>query len=139
MSWFMLKSKWSAFLYLLLVFLSGALVGSFAHRFYMVNTVTAVQPRRPDPEAVRRKIVADMRQQIKLDDQQVSQVEQILDQTRAEFHQMRDRQNAEGQAIHDKQIAAINGILREDQRPLYAQYRAQRDAERKRHEPKEKK
>ena len=91
-----------------------------------------------DPEEVRRHILADMKEKIKLDDRQVQQLEQILDQTRQQFRQIHDKLNAEGRAVHDQQVNAIQAILRPDQKPLYDAWRAQREAERHRHEQQKK-
>jgi len=136
----MLKSKFSALLSLLLVFLSGALVGGFAYRLYNVSVAAAPNnARRPDPEEVRKHIVADMRDHLKLDGQQVNQLEQILDDTRDKFHQIHDKMNAEGQAVHNGQVEKVKAILRADQLPLYEQWQAERDRERRLHKQGEKK
>ena len=83
------KSKISALLSLLLVFASGALVGVVGYRLYTVNTVvTAPPPRtgqRLDPEEARRRLIADQREKIGLDDQQVAQLNRIYDETRQAF------------------------------------------------------
>jgi hypothetical protein len=136
----MLKSKFSALFSLLLVFLSGVLVGGFAYRFYNVSVVAApTNGKRPDPEEVRKHIVADMRERLKLDEGQVNQLQQILDQTRDQFHQIHDKMNAEGQAIRNNQSEKIKAMLRDDQQPLFAQWRAERERERKQHKEGEKK
>jgi hypothetical protein len=136
----MLKSKFSALLSLLLVFLSGVLVGGFAYRLYNVSVVAAPGfGKRPDPEEVRKHIVADMRDRLKLDAQQVNQLQQILDQTREKFDQLHDKMNAEGQAIRSSQAEKIKAILRADQLPLYDQWRAERERDRKQHKQGEKK
>ena len=136
----MLKSKFSALLTLLLVFLSGALVGGLAYRLYNVSVVSAPgNARRPDPEEARRHIVADMRDHLKLDAGQVDQLQQIFDQTRDQFHQMHDRMNAEGQTLHNGQIEKVKAILRAEQLPLYEQWRAERERERQQRKQSEKK
>jgi hypothetical protein len=130
----MMKSRFSALLSLLLVFLSGVLVGGFAYRLYNVSVVAApTNGKRPDPEEVRKHIVADMRERLKLDSQQVSQLQQILDQTKEKFDQLHDRMNAEGRTIHDSQVARIKAILRADQLPLYDQWEAERERDRRSH------
>ena len=133
----MLKSKFSALLSLLLVFLSGVLVGGFAYRLYNVSEVAAPNNgKRPDPEEARKQIVADMRDHLKLDGQQVEQLQQIFDQTRDQFHQIHDKMNAEGQAIRASQMEKVKAILRPDQLPLYDQWRAERERDRKQHKQK---
>jgi uncharacterized iron-regulated protein len=134
------KSKFSALLTLLLVFLSGVLVGGLAYRLYNVSVVAAPSnAKRPDPEEARKHIVADMRDHLKLDARQVDQLQQIFDQTREKFDQMHGRMNAEGQAIRTSHLEKIKTILRPDQLPLYDQWRADRDRERKQHKQGEKK
>jgi hypothetical protein len=129
------KSRLSAFISLMLVFLSGALVGAVGHRLYMVNTVTtAARPTRPSPEEMRKRQVEDVRTRLKLDDQQVAQYNAILDTTRQQFDQLHDKLNSEGRSIHDQQVEKVNAILRADQKPLYEKWRAEREAERKRRE-----
>jgi Spy/CpxP family protein refolding chaperone len=136
----MLKSRFSALLTLLLVFLSGVLVGGLAYRLYNVSVVAAPSTaKKLDPEEARKRIIADMRDRLKLDAHQVDQLQQIFDQTRDQFHQMHDKMNAEGQALHNGQIEKVKAILRADQLPLYEQWRAERDRERKQHKQGEKK
>ena len=136
----MLKSKSSALVSLLLVFLSGVLVGGFAYRLYNVSVAAGPNNgKKADPEEARRHIVADMRNRLKLDAHQVDQLQQIFDQTRDQFHQMHDRMNAEGQAIHTSHLERIKTILRADQLPLYDQWRADRERERKERKQAEKK
>ncbi|HWB84848.1 MAG TPA: hypothetical protein VG675_11955 [Bryobacteraceae bacterium] len=126
------KSKLSTALYLLLVFLSGALVGGFAYRAYSLNTVIAASVRkRPDPEEWRRHYVEAMRTRVHLDDQQVAKLQQILDNTKNRFDEMHTRVRAEGQGIQNDQVDSINAILRDDQKPLYEQFRTERDKKRK--------
>ena len=134
--------KFSAFFSLLLVFLSGAVVGALGHRLYMVNTVHtsgngngAPPSRRSDPEEVRRRIIADLKSRIHLDDRQVAALNKLMDETSDAWHKMRDRINNEGRAVHDKQWQQFRTLLRPDQQSVYDQWRADRDAEtRKRRE-----
>jgi hypothetical protein len=136
----MLKSRFSALLSLLLVFLSGVLVGGFTYRFYNVSVAAAPNSgKKLDPEEARKHIVADMRDRLKLDARQVEQLQQIFDQTRDQFHQFHDKMNAEGQAIHNGQIEKIKAILSADQLPVYEQWRAERDRERQQRKQSEKK
>jgi len=128
------KSRLSAFLSLLLVFLSGSLVGVFSYRLYSVNTVQSNDPRkRPDPEEMRKRQVAEMRDRVKIDDRQVIQYNKIMDEMRDQFDQLHKKANAETQALRERQAEKVNAMLREDQRALYAQVRAEHaERERKR-------
>jgi hypothetical protein len=126
----MMKNRSSALASLLLVFCSGILVGVVGHRLYMVNTVaTAPTPRppRPDPEEVRKHIVAEMRDRVKLDDQQTAKLNEIYDQTRQKFDELHKKGSQESRAIWEEQKEEIKAILRPDQVPVYEQYQKERD------------
>ena len=127
----MLRSKLSAALYLVLVFLSGTLVGGFAYRLYSVNTVTATVSRRPDPVEWRKRYMEEMRTQVKTNADQEAQIDKILDETRAAFAEIHEREKQEAQKMQDAQIARIFDLLRPDQKPLYAKLRAEREQRRK--------
>ena len=127
------KYKISAVLSLLVVFLSGSVLGAVAYRLYAVNSVQGVGvARRPkmSPEEFRKHYVEEFRSKVKMDDRQIVALQQILDQTRSDFHKMRDKMNAEGELIQAAQVEKINAILREDQRPLYAELRAEHKKQR---------
>ncbi len=136
------KTRLSAFLSLLLVFLSGALVGGFASRLMTVNSVISGPPaatKRPDPEEVRKRLVTEMKNRVKLDDQQVTQLQQIFDQTRESFGKFNEKHNAEARALRDSQTERIKAMLRADQVPLYDQLRTEHEQERKRRHTEQKK
>jgi hypothetical protein len=128
------KSRLSAAIYLSLVFLSGALVGGLSYRLYAVNTVNAVngggRPVRLNPEEARRHYMDEIRTRVKLDDEQIRQVNQILDETRAQFDQIRRKMNSEGRAIYDLQGEKIAAILRDDQKSLFTAFRTERELQR---------
>jgi uncharacterized protein YukE len=129
----MLKPRLSAFLSLFFVFLSGALVGTLGYRYYAVNygNPSLVQRKGPsDPAEVRRHIVAEMAEALKLDSSQVEQVGKILDETRSSFKDLHDKYNREGHELWQQQIEQINQILRPEQRPLYQQLREKHEKER---------
>jgi hypothetical protein len=131
----MSKSKLSAFLTLLLVFASGAVLGAVAHRLYVVNTVMSGVPvKRPTPEEFRKRQVNEMRDRIKMDDAQIAKYNEILDQTKTRFDENHDRYNAANHAILDEQRNRVRSILRPDQTTLYDQVIAEHDAARKQHQ-----
>ncbi len=131
------KSKLSAIISLLLVFLSGVLVGGVSYRLYTVSTVSTETrpsgspPPREDPEVVRTRIVNDMRDRLGLDADQVHKLNKIYDQTRAQFDELHRKANSETRQLWDEQTASIKAILRPDQLPKYEELRRQRDEERK--------
>jgi len=132
----MTKSKFSALASLMLVFLSGTLVGAVTYRLYMVNTVSStapgVRPQKLDPEEIRKRRVAEMRDKIKLDDEQVAKLNVIYDHTRQQFHALKKKGDEEGHTIWENQKEAVRAILKPEQMPLFEQFQKDQDEQRKR-------
>jgi hypothetical protein len=137
------KSRLSAFVYLFLVFAGGVAVGALGYRLYTVQAVLSVGPggvRKsgpPDPEEVRRRQVAEMKDRVKLDAGELVLYNQILDKTREDFHSLHDRMNAEGRAIHERQAEQVKAMLHPGQLAVYEQLQAEHEAARKRRQQQE--
>jgi hypothetical protein len=126
-----MPKRFSAILSLLLVFLSGALVGVLAYRAYILNpNHSAAAPRQPGPEDWRKRFVDDMRAKVQLDDQQVVQLEQILDETGAAVRKNMIDTHKLHEDLHAQQTARINAMLRPDQRLLFEKLRQEREQQR---------
>ncbi len=131
----MSTSKTSAFISLVVVFLSGALVGGVAYRLYMVNTVlTSTNPsnppgqqHRPSPEEIRKRLVTETRDRCNLDPQQVQKLEELYDTERQEFDQLRKKWSEEGRTLRAAHSERIKAILRPDQIPLFDKLQAERE------------
>ncbi len=143
----MAQSKTSAFLSVLLVFVGGVAVGGLGYRLYdeKVLVTNAPAPKKsppPSPEDVRKRVVARMKDAVKLDDAQIVQLGKILDESRDGFEQIKQRRDAaidpiikksfqENQALREAQNAKVKAMLHDDQQPLFAKYLADREAEHK--------
>jgi hypothetical protein len=120
-------------LYVSLVFLSGAVVGAFALRLHMVNTVVSAKP-----DEVRHHILDEMHTRLSLSNDQVQQLNGILDSTKARYHEVRERWDRESRqaakpelrAISEDQAEKIKAILSGPQRAEYEKYRAERQKRR---------
>src|SRR5438270_14055556 len=104
------RTKLSAFVSLILVFLSGSVLGAFAYRLYsaapVLTTGNAGAPAgRPSPEEVRRRMMSDMTSKLKLDAAQTRQLNAIMDQTHEEFEQLRLKSKPEWDALNQKREA----------------------------------
>jgi hypothetical protein len=158
------RSKLTPILSLVFVFASGIVLGGFAYRLYFVTPVigdptpppTAMSPEKKKEEGKKRYLAA-LTKEAKLDSDQVQKLQAILAQTDEEFSKVverhkseRDAINAENdafrakihpefEAVHNHQVAQINAILREDQKALYAAFRAERDRQRKQNRDQHKK
>ncbi len=148
------KSRISALLSVLLVFFSGAVLGAFSYRLYSINPVqsgsTGGPPKKMGPEEFRKKYVSDLSGAVKLDAQQITTLNAVLDRTHEEFDKLNDqvkierdamneKWRPEREAIHNRQVDSINALLRPEQRPLYDAFRAERERQRKLHDQQRKK
>lgn len=144
------KSRLSAALSLLLVFLSGGVLGAFAYRLYSISPVQSGKDagaprRRLNPDEWRKKYVSDLVGAVKLDARQIAALNGVLDGTRHEVETLNDKMKLEHdavnekwhpdrEAIHHRQVESIKSLLRPDQLPLYEAYRAERERQRKLHD-----
>lgn len=132
----MSKSRWSVFLSLLVVFLSGAVVGVVSHRWYSVSGSSREQgpasaARTPhDPADIRKHAIAEMTEALKLTPEQVAKFGDILDNTRAQFEEVHHEMDARVKTIRQDQVDRVNAILTAGQRPLYQQLRDKHARER---------
>src|ERR1043166_10348615 len=134
----MKRTTLSTALYVTLVFLSGALVGGFAHRLYMVNSVFS-GPATPKPEDYRRKILEEMRARLSLTNEQVTQVNAIFDATKARVHEVKAKWDDEAKikakpelkAITEDQAQKIKAIFSNSKGIEYDKFRAERELKRR--------
>jgi hypothetical protein len=128
----MKRSSISTWVYLVLVFASGAALGVFSDHLYTTKTVLAKSVAvRNDPNEFRRKYIDEMRTRLKLDGKQVSTLSEILDQTDAQMHDLHQKYRPEMTAIHNVQVDRVKGILSDPQRNEYEKMLAEREAKRK--------
>jgi uncharacterized membrane protein len=113
-------------LYVLLVFLSGALVGAVGYRLYNAKSVTVAAAPKVKPEEIRRHIVDEMHSRLKLTDNQVGQLQAALDATRQSFVEYDQRAKVQRKAIIEKQHNEIRAFLNPDQRAEYEKFLAER-------------
>jgi hypothetical protein len=126
----MRPTNFSATIYLLLVFISGVVVGGLGLGFY--NQHSAGAKSNPcTPDAVRRRVVDELKSRLNLNPDQVQKVNSILDQTRVRYHSLREKYKPEVQAIQADQVNNIRAILDDKQRGEYEKMRQEREHERK--------
>ncbi len=128
------KSRLSAVLSLLFVFVSGALAGALVYRAYVVTRPSAaprVQPR--DPADWLKHRITVMHDRLKLDDGQTAQLTELLNKSFEEMRQVNAKRRAENEESQNQMVQKIDSLLRPDQKVLYQQFREelQRDRERR--------
>ena len=126
----MRRSQLSIVLSMLAVFLSGALVGAFAHRLYTATEVGAAAPRR-SPAEFRQRYLSEMKTRLSLDDTQTARLSEVLDRTRDRFREFNDKHRPEISAIQEAQVREIRALLKPEQQPVYEQYLTERERKRK--------
>ncbi len=124
----MRRSSLTTSVYLLLVFLSGAVVGVLGHS-YAARSVSANSAPR-NPEQYKRKYIDELRTRLKLNDDQVSQLSGILDETRRRFHEQHERAKPEMDRIQNDQVSKVSALLNETQRSEYEKMRLEREKRR---------
>jgi len=134
----MKRTNLSTVLYVLLVFLSGGVVGAFAHRLYMLNSVLSNSTPTPNPDQWRKDYLDKMHSRLSLSADQMTKLSGILDATRVRGKALKakaekeafDRTRPEMKIIQDDQVQKINEMLSETQRAEYEKFRAEMRAER---------
>jgi hypothetical protein len=121
------RTRYSAALYLILVFASGILVGVVSHRLYVTATVRATvpQPLRTADD-VRREYLSEMRAKVGVNDTQLASVNRILDETKRKFDDLKHKEKPLHDAIQQDQIDAISALLTPQQKTAYDNWRAER-------------
>jgi hypothetical protein len=117
-------SRVSIVVYIGLIFLSGSVVGVFADHLYSVSGVRAKDPR--DPKEWRSKYLTEMKSRLGLRPEQITSLNNILDETRTRFHEVHARMQPELDAIREQQVNKIRGMLDETQRLEYEKMRSER-------------
>jgi hypothetical protein len=125
----MKRSALLTWFYLLLVFVSGAVVGVFGHRLYEMNTVSANSAPRNQQEW-RRHYTEEMQSRLNLTPDQMSKVSEILDDTHRRVHEVHERSKPELAAIQNDQVQRVRSILTDQQKPEYEKWRAERELKR---------
>ena len=115
------RSKLAVGLYVLVVFLSGVVVGAVGFRLYTAT------PVRATADEYRQKLVSEMRSRLKLSEDQVRNLNIILDTTRNEFRDFRERHKDEMKAIQENQTKKITDLLSPDQQAEYRRMREERE------------
>jgi hypothetical protein len=128
----MKRNQWTAALLALLLFACGILVGALGHRYYASTTVSA-----KTAEDFRHHYVAEMESRLKLTPAQVSQLETILDETKAKYKTIRDAYHPAMLKIKNEQIARVKSILTPQQVPEYEKLVAEREQRARQQEDRE--
>lgn len=135
----MARSRYSAALYLVTVFVSGILVGALGSRLYVTSTVTANNTPAPRTMAqYRARFLGEMKQKVGATDQQIAQITAILDDTKRKFDALQAEQKPQKDKIDQERVESIRRVFSPAQQVQYDAWRAERAriaAEKKKNSP----
>lgn len=106
--------KLTLVLQLLLVFVSGSVVGALGYRLYSRRTALADQQARPsrpggfDPVRARNRWIEPLQTRLKLSPDQVQKLTAIYESTGRRFGDARKKAEAETRRIMDPEMAALH-------------------------------
>jgi len=112
--------------YLLLVFVSGSVVGALGYRTYNPPTARSVSAP-PSPSEWRRNYIEESKTRLSLTDDQVQKLTTILDQTDARFRDVRQHENELIGQIREEHVQRVRTILTPDQLPKYEKLHQERE------------
>jgi hypothetical protein len=112
-------NRWAAIALGALLFVCGAIVGALAMSLH--------HPALANAEDYRQRYVNEMQTKLKLTPTQVSQLETILDDTKAKVKAVRDSYHPQMMKIKQEQISRVKSILTARQIPGYEQLVADRE------------
>jgi hypothetical protein len=126
--------------YLLLVFVSGSVVGALGYRTYnppIARSGSVTMPP-PPPSEWRRQYIEESKTRLNLTPDQVDKFMQILDDTDARFREVREQENQLIRQIKQEHMERVRTILTADQLPKYEQLHAEREARQQQEQQKKK-
>lgn len=118
----MKRNQWAAAAIAAVLFCCGAAVGGLADHFYALRVVSA----KTTAEDFRQRYISETRDKCHLTPAQVTQLEAILDDTKAKVKAVREAFHPAMVTIHNEQIARVKSILTSEQIPAYEQLVADR-------------
>ncbi len=135
----MKPSRFAVALQLFVVFASGVVVGGLAYRLYSLRSQPAAvqgppmggRPGRGGP-SFRDRYVQEMRERLKLSEQQVARLNEILENTGRRFFDAKKRSDMEIRKLQEDQQAQIRAMLDAGQRDEFEKMLREREAQIKR-------
>lgn len=129
----MKRNQWIALVFAVLLFTCGVAVGALADHYYARKAVF----NPPTAQSFREQYISEMREKVKLTPGQLTQLEQILDETKAKVKAVRDASHPAMLKIREEQIARVKAILTPQQIPAYEQLVAEHQQHAKEQEERE--
>jgi signal transduction histidine kinase len=121
------RTKLSVVLYVLLVFASGVLIGVASHRLYDSALTASANTNAPtNMTEFRKRYLAEMRERVKVSDQQIAAVIQHLDEAKRRFDDLRSQEQPMHDRIQQELVDQIRSELTDSQKAAYDKWHAER-------------
>jgi hypothetical protein len=120
------RTRLSAIFYLVLVFASGILVGVASTRLYAVKASVPAAAAPRNMTELTDRYVAEMRQKVGVNNEQVAEVTKILADTKKKFDDIRREERPLRDKIQQEQVDEIRAVLTDAQKPAYEAWRTER-------------
>ena len=118
--------------YLLLVFVSGSVVGALGYRTYNPPTARSGKCAAPSPSEWRQQYIDESKSRLSLTDDQVQKLTAILDQTEARFREVARARKPKDPADRGRALSQrVRTILTPEQLPKYEKLHEEREAKAK--------
>jgi predicted secreted Zn-dependent protease len=112
------------------VFASGILVGAVSQRLYTTSAASANSVPRT-AEEWRKHYLAEMKQRVKVSDEQIAKIVPILDDTKRRFDELHAQEKPAHDRIQQEHIAQIKAVLNDEQKIAYDNWREERERKKK--------
>ncbi len=118
----MRQNQLSAAILALALFGSGAVVGALGHRYYASTVVNA-----KTAEDFRHRYISEMQSRVHLTAAQVTELQRIMDDTKAKYRAVRDAYRPEMLQIKAEHIKRVKSILTPEQIPAFERLMAEHE------------
>ena len=132
------RSRATIALYLVLVFASGILVGVESHRLYATTSTARANSSPQNMGEFRRRYLEGMKTQVGVSDAQLSQINNILEDTKKKVNELAELEKPLHDRIQQEHIDQIKDLLTPQQRIAYDNWRAARERAKREAESKKK-
>src|SRR5580698_6452555 len=132
------RSRVTIALYLVLVFASGILVGVESHRLYATTSTARANSSPQNMGEFRRRYLDGMKTQVGVSDTQLTQINNILEDTRNKVNELAALEKPLHDRIQQEHIDQIKDLLTPQQKIAYDNWRAERERAKREAEAKKK-
>ncbi|MBK7601261.1 MAG: hypothetical protein IPL01_02280 [Acidobacteria bacterium] len=124
------RVKYQVWLMIAVVFILGGVTGASLDRLYMLKNKPQAAA---GPNRWRQAMMDDMKKEMNLTDDQVTQIRSVYDQMRKEFQPKQFAECPAVKEMRERTRSKIFEVLSPEQQKLYDEFTAKREADRGRH------